>query len=405
MEVTSGWQTEAHPRERLTVADEREHVLFYLAEVVYRVVPALYEETRALAGDGVRPATRARAHAAAAALRQLGRRRHGRQYRGAREDDPRDPAPPAAAHHLGLLRGMPGARPASSRRAPAASASAASSRQRIAEYDILLPKAREVTLDAARPDAVPHLPGAGRPSGCARPTTAGRITTSPRSSSSATSRSSPPACARITAGMRDCSRWRRLLCRARTFGFHLATLDVRQHASVHRDVVAPGARPRGLGTRRTAGRGASCCARRITRDRGPVGQFDAVGRRTLAVFEAMMQGRHKYGERAIGDYVVSGTEGGGRRAVGAAAGALGRHHGPRAAARCRSTSCRCSRRRARSRAPARCSRRCSPSRAYRRHLAARGDRQTVLVGYSESNKEIGIAASRHVDLRGADRAR
>ncbi len=44
MEVTSGWQTEAHPRERLTVADEREHALFYLAEVVYRVVPALYEE-------------------------------------------------------------------------------------------------------------------------------------------------------------------------------------------------------------------------------------------------------------------------------------------------------------------------------------------------------------------------
>ena len=44
MEVTSGWQTEVHPRERLTVADEREHVLFYLAEVVYRVVPALYEE-------------------------------------------------------------------------------------------------------------------------------------------------------------------------------------------------------------------------------------------------------------------------------------------------------------------------------------------------------------------------
>ncbi len=39
----------------------------------------------------------------------------------------------------------------------------------------------------------------------------------------------------------------RLLCRALTFGFHLATLDVRQHASVHREVVAAGARARGLG--------------------------------------------------------------------------------------------------------------------------------------------------------------
>ena len=43
-ELTTAWQTEDHPRERLTVADEREHVLFYLAEVLYRVVPAFYEE-------------------------------------------------------------------------------------------------------------------------------------------------------------------------------------------------------------------------------------------------------------------------------------------------------------------------------------------------------------------------
>src|SRR5688572_7512918 len=33
--------------------------------------------------------------------------------------------------------------------------------------------------------------------------------------------------------------------------------------------------------------------------------------------------------------------------------------------------------------------------AYRRHLAARGGRQTVLLGSSESNQAVGIAASRH----------
>ena len=43
-ELTTAWQTEEHPRERLTVADEREHVLFYLAEILYRIVPAFYEE-------------------------------------------------------------------------------------------------------------------------------------------------------------------------------------------------------------------------------------------------------------------------------------------------------------------------------------------------------------------------
>jgi phosphoenolpyruvate carboxylase len=43
-ELTAAWQTEEHPRERLTIADEREQVLFYLIEILYRVVPAFYEE-------------------------------------------------------------------------------------------------------------------------------------------------------------------------------------------------------------------------------------------------------------------------------------------------------------------------------------------------------------------------
>ncbi|HEV7715733.1 MAG TPA: phosphoenolpyruvate carboxylase, partial [Steroidobacteraceae bacterium] len=43
-ELTAGWQTEDHPREKLTVADEREHVLFYLTEILYRVVPPFFEE-------------------------------------------------------------------------------------------------------------------------------------------------------------------------------------------------------------------------------------------------------------------------------------------------------------------------------------------------------------------------
>ncbi|MCC6173446.1 MAG: phosphoenolpyruvate carboxylase, partial [Gammaproteobacteria bacterium] len=43
-EMTTAWQTEEHPRERLTVADEREHVIFYLAEVLYRLVPTFYDE-------------------------------------------------------------------------------------------------------------------------------------------------------------------------------------------------------------------------------------------------------------------------------------------------------------------------------------------------------------------------
>src|SRR5947209_1981065 len=44
MELSIAWQTEELPRERLTVADEREQILFYLVEILYPVVPAFYEE-------------------------------------------------------------------------------------------------------------------------------------------------------------------------------------------------------------------------------------------------------------------------------------------------------------------------------------------------------------------------
>ena len=41
--ITAAWQTEDHPEARPTVADEREHVLYYVAHVLYRVLPSLHE--------------------------------------------------------------------------------------------------------------------------------------------------------------------------------------------------------------------------------------------------------------------------------------------------------------------------------------------------------------------------
>src|SRR6185436_2943069 len=43
-EVTATWQTDPQPSARPTVMDELENVLFYLTDVVYRVVPPFYEE-------------------------------------------------------------------------------------------------------------------------------------------------------------------------------------------------------------------------------------------------------------------------------------------------------------------------------------------------------------------------
>ncbi len=46
-ELTTYWQTEEHPSTRITVAQERENALFYVTHVLYRIVPAFYEELNA----------------------------------------------------------------------------------------------------------------------------------------------------------------------------------------------------------------------------------------------------------------------------------------------------------------------------------------------------------------------
>src|SRR5690606_14768738 len=44
MEATTGWQTSEHPSEQMTVADELEHVLFFVTDVLYRTIPPFYED-------------------------------------------------------------------------------------------------------------------------------------------------------------------------------------------------------------------------------------------------------------------------------------------------------------------------------------------------------------------------
>lgn len=44
MLITTGWQTDEHPSEQMTVADELEHVLFFITDVLYRAIPPFYED-------------------------------------------------------------------------------------------------------------------------------------------------------------------------------------------------------------------------------------------------------------------------------------------------------------------------------------------------------------------------
>src|SRR5262249_15608705 len=73
---------------------------------------------------------------------------------------------------------------------------------------------------------------------------------------------------------------RRLLRRIDTFGFHVASLDVRQHTSVHHEVLA-----RGLDDERwherTSQERAALLSSAIDRDAGPRSDLFALGKRTL----------------------------------------------------------------------------------------------------------------------------
>ena len=44
LEMTTGWQTDEHPSEQMTVADELEHVLFFMTDILYRAMPPFYED-------------------------------------------------------------------------------------------------------------------------------------------------------------------------------------------------------------------------------------------------------------------------------------------------------------------------------------------------------------------------
>jgi len=124
-------------------------------------------------------------------------------------------------------------------------------------------------------------------------------------------------------------------------------------------------------------------------------RLDALGKRNLAVFDAIMQGRHRYGPEAVGYFIVSGASGAddvlAALLLARWAAAYDKHTGEVALDLAPQFET--------AQALAACGSMMQELLAdplYRRHLDGRGRRQCVLIGYSDSNKEIGACASRFV---------
>jgi phosphoenolpyruvate carboxylase len=96
---------------------------------------------------------------------------------------------------------------------------------------------------------------------------------------------------------------KRLLRRAETFRFHLATLDIRQDALVHRRTVGEAlGEPDWLTM--DAERRADHLKLAIERRVSPLRSLSSQARRTLGVFQTIAHARRRFGRRSIGIYII-----------------------------------------------------------------------------------------------------
>ncbi|HEY1282925.1 MAG TPA: phosphoenolpyruvate carboxylase [Steroidobacteraceae bacterium] len=389
-ELTAGWQTEDHPREKLTVADEREHVLFYLTEILYRVVPPFFEEV-ALALEKL--------YGEPAESLNLPCLLHFGTWVGGDMDGNPDVHAKTIRETLArqqqvivntYFRETQKLVQRLSQSASRISVSPALA-TRIEEYSTLLPGARAIT--PARHDRMPYRVFLAQVGERLRATYDGRATGYANVQQFRGDVQVIAESLRANKGTNAGLFYvQRLLRRIDTFGFHVATLDVRQHTSVHHQVLARGLDDPHWCARSSALR-RKLLGEALASDVGPRGELDALARRTLGVFEAIVQSRHRYGRDAVGYLVVSGVAGADdvlaplllarwAEAYDKRTGEIAIDVAPlfesvETLERSGETM-----------------RELLEDPIYRRHVEARGKRQCVLIGYSDSNEEDGPCASR-----------
>ncbi|HEX4628969.1 MAG TPA: phosphoenolpyruvate carboxylase, partial [Gemmatimonadales bacterium] len=289
-ELTVAWQTETRSA-RPTVLDELEHVLFFLTDVVYRVVPPFYE-------------------ALEDALVAV--------YGKAGVDIPVPPVLQFASWVGGDMDGNPNVNADTIRAALARHRALVLERYHRETLELahrLTQTPSRVGVDetvtqrsteyaACFPDALAAVPVRYRdmPYRVLLHLMAARLSATQRDEAHGY-----PSVEELAGDLRLVSRSlaehrgahaglfsvRRLLRRVETFGFHLATLDVRQDALVHRTVAG-----RLLGDaawlERSSAERAARVARAIASSEPRVGSPDEDATRTLAVFRAIAECRERY---------------------------------------------------------------------------------------------------------------
>ena len=186
----------------------------------------------------------------------------------------------------------------------------------------------------------------------------------------------------------------RLARRIRTFGFHLVTLDVRQDALLHRRVMGEL-----LGCADWEQRDPEKRAEILAHLLASTGLPEAGGNRALsaeatealAVFRAISSARQQYGRAAIGLFIISMTQGADDVLTALALAGIANPH---TGAGSRLEVAPLLETVADLRAGPGILRALLRQPVYRKHLDGLEKRQVVMIGYSDSNKDSGIVASR-----------
>ena len=363
-ELTTAWLTDEHPEDRPAVADEVEHVLYYLTDVFYPLVPAFYEGIRRELGK--LPA------AAAAEIPIVVR--FASWVGGDMDGNPNVDAGTIRAtlerHRAAVLalyrREIEGLR---SRLTHSKNRTGFDNAvlSRLEEY-----RGRFPDTDAEIPNRYRDMPyenflrfvvrrldetRTGHAAGYAGP-----------AEFLSDLRSVEESLARHRGVLAGRTLMRRTRRRVETFGFHLAALDVRQDAEVHRAALGD--------------------------DR------DALDR-CLDVFRALAWARETMGPESLGAYIVSMAR---EPADVLAVLALARRAGlsdeagsvPLDVSPLFETVADLER-------SAETLDALFADADYRTHLRARGNRQVVMIGYSDSNKDGGITAARWALHRAQER--
>ena len=383
--LTTSWQTADTALEKPSVADEREHVGFYLTDVLYRIVPVFYE----VFGDALQEA------GVDASLPTL--LRFGSWVGGDMDGNPNVGAETIAATLVSQRnRVIALYRRESNRLASELTQSLSRSEvsdgvlARIDFYRALMPAA--ATKFTTRQLDMPYRQLLRLISARLADTAADK------SAGYEAAEDFVADIALIAESLEDNggrhAGWfavRRLQRRAETFGFHLATLDLRQDSAVHDATLAELLDDEKWSERPLEQR-LDTLQKMIAETAKIIDTVSKPTRACLDVFATVARLQPRYGARAFGPYIVSMSRSAADAlAVLALAVFAGCHNDegvvPLDVAPLFETVDDLD-------AAEQVVRQLFDDPVYRRHLATRGDRQIVMLGYSDSAKDGGLVASR-----------